>query len=327
MSEIFRNKRRCKLMPGLDKISGDLKAYALQNTIIAGTRDDTDDILNSLLCHLVMFNKPDNLVIEYYSYCNGLSTWGGGNKTTPHFRSQIYARNIDDIWRRLTQILMFMSKPFTNEQDSYFSKSNMVIVLNEFDKLIGDDIILARTRLELIKALIVQGHRIGLSFIIVMNEDNQIYKSFIDKFTLRITKKINTDWSNNLLGYDIAKDSGNKSDIWVFNNKSNISIERLHMNYYHETFLKDLGKMYGLAYPMDYWDVIATFKTLDDYSHDELGYMVSNIFRMYIDINTITTKMLKCIYLLAIQNLDSILAKSVSYETIELKAIDIFNLE
>lgn len=284
MSELIRNKRTCKLMPGLDTITGDLKAFKLQNTIIAGTREDTDDILNSILCHLVMFTKPERVSIEYYSYCNGLDTWGKLNITPQHFRNEIYANSPDTIWNRLEQILLFSLATFNESETEELMNCNTIIVLNELDKLLGTDRKIAMQRLDLIRALVSNSKTIGLSLIIVQNSNLDVYSYIQDLFTLRIAKEIPEVWSNSLFGYNIAKqNNSSKKYLWVMSNDKSFTIQRLRHNYYHETFLKNLHHVHGLSYSLGIWDKINNYKPLHCNSKTYVYLNIKKLIRCTLD--------------------------------------------
>ena len=300
MPELLRNKRVCKLMPGLDTVTGDLKAFKLQHTLIAGTREDTDDILNSLLCHLVMFNKPDNISIEYYTYCNGLDTWMNPERRLPHFRNQYNPRTIDEVWVRLEKILQFCQSKFEGYAETYLSVSNMVLVLNEVDLLLGDNISDIEYRLDLLQALFECGDKIGLKLIVVTNQENSYMHQLLNYFTLRMATAISSEWSDTLFDYNIAKQiNESRRHIWVREDRNKFNIQRFKLNYYHETFLNNLCKLYQLSCPFNEWDKINNMRPLSELSATHLSLLIKRMYHAIVSSQGLTSEQMKRVYVKA----------------------------
>lgn len=297
MPEIIRNKRKSTLMPGIDTVTGDIKAYRLQNTLIAGTLEECDDILNSLLCHLVMFNNPDDLSVEYYSYCRGLDIWSASNNELPHFRNQIYADNISKVWERLEQMLQFSLSTFPKCDSDFLAHANTVIVLNELDQLLGSSYHLRKERVELLKALIACGDSIGLKVIIAISQDDGLYEELLSLFTLRLTKQLHTDWISNMFGYKVPKDDCDGKHVWTLCNYKQLTIQKFKLNSYTSMFLKNLKLVYGMRYSSDVWGDIVSYKPLSGLTHSHLYLLIKRVAKHSFDASALSTSNLKRIYL------------------------------
>lgn len=318
MSEIIRDTRKHTIMPGLNTRTGDLKAYNLQHTFIAGKLSDTNTLLDSILCHMIQFNTPDRMSIEYFSYESGLDTWRFSSTNIPHFRNQLYVPTSKKVWDRLEQILQLSLSKMSSDVENEFKKCSTVIVLNELNALLGDNIEEIEYRLNLLNALLENGERIGLTIIAVANRRDEYINSLIGYFKLIMTTSISKEWCMDIMKYDISSDMlNNRLKVWVKEDCESYSIRRFDIKHYNFRFLRNLNTLYGLSYNKHVWEELNNFDCFDNMSESKIYLMLKNVYHdVPISFPKMEKKYLIRLYVKSLCYINSIGDKKLLLETL-----------
>lgn len=247
MNEITTNKRVVSIIPGLDKASGDLKAYSLQNTIIAGKAGSgVYTLVNGIIKNLVENYSPNSVGIELYVR-NDAAPWLMENRQLPHFSTQVYGTmGIEDkdnanyikAFTRLYELYIIALQ----RKKCYNQKHDRKYVI--FFELCYD-MFKESDHLKILKDLMSICEDAGI-YIYLINQDSVNLKELdlIDLCDLRLVTRVSESVSNELLNCNIATRSEDLAGfVWVLEADNPYVLRRLDVPFYPDTMLRKLCKV------------------------------------------------------------------------------------
>lgn len=231
MSEICTNKRVAKIMPGRDTISGDLKAYTLQNTIILGNAGTgVENLVNGIILNLVQDYSPQQIGIQYYPIVEGGNPWLKETRKLPHFLNQSYGfwgNGIDSYRYHLCDCMIAALNYNREWEPCMFDDRINIIILEVDNKIMNDDI-----TWNIIKALVRFSSETNYVKVFVVSRYNNPKLVELEPYIgLRLLTKTSEDLSNEFLGCNLSSRETDKYGfVWVtevdkFDEKKKLSVD------------------------------------------------------------------------------------------------------
>lgn len=284
MNEIRRNKRVVNIMPGLDMSTGDVKAFPIGSALIAGNWGTGADMLfNSIMTHLVMFNSPKDVSIEYFTDTR-ISVWLCENRKIPHFSDQCY--DVDKMWERIKNICIILADiEAGNVGDEEYHGTNAVMLKHQptvlaidgLDRMIMyNDMGQFHSRIRMIEYLLDKGPKYGV-YLIAKVDDVLRIEQFARLFMMGMTTYTDEHASDIVLGCNLAHTNIREYEntFWLHDRRTPDTFQKMSIKYYPETFMSKLTKLYSnnKKITTEYYSKLIDLLESGKYSMQECGIM------------------------------------------------------
>lgn len=239
MNEINENKR-VVIIPGR-YFNGNAAMYQIENTIIAGqSRTNVTTALNGILTEMVIQHSPTVLSLEFYESKEYPSIWSTCAKKPWCMRSQ--PENVNNILKRLKVIKQYFEFGGAYNQNLH-RDCIRVIALHNVDLLIRE---YGEEFKETLKYLVEWGPTFNFYFICT-TADVFAVKEILPYFRMRLGSSLDNKSSEEFMGCNICTHEEVFSGaIWMYDIKSIDFYQRLKVNFYPDTFLSKLMKLFHI---------------------------------------------------------------------------------